>query len=369
MELSDHFIALVIPFPLDGPLPVKSPAGWVRSVVAPSPAFVDHLAHKYYPHFLSCMHPAAAPGSAAQLHVYEAEQAKVMRVGDVPAALWSIELRSFDAALGMCTVLVRMEGTALLDQLHRLAGALREPATPVLMDGRSCSLMDVLAEQMAHWAVSKERLVAFGPNFKVFVNAVLRAEELQEAGWDSRLFELANGIPLGGMSEPSAPTASYGAEQVALHGVKLFNNWRALALFDTFTRLALRGEDPHRIWALDYLRIFQYVHMLRAQALAVTARLAHIALADVSLLDERDRWMDLRNNVDLRFVSYKWLPNELFSRMMSGTNALHEIHRADERLERMVLRFKERRSRNLARAGLVLLGLIAVLLLAFSGLF
>ena len=73
--------------------------------------------------------------------------------------------------------------------------------------------------------------------------------------------------------------------------------------------------------------------------------------------------------MDLAFVSYKWLPNELFAHMVKGTNTLHETYRADERLERMVQRFKERRARNITRVGLVMLGLIVVLLFAFSDLF
>lgn len=369
MQLADHFLAVVIPIPLDGPLPDVAPTGWRKETEQPNAAFTAHLKQKYYTHFLSCMHPSAGAVSSANVQRFSSFDKQPLTVGMATVAVESIELRAFDQGLGMVTFLLRLQRETTMDVLDRIAGAVREPSTTVVVNGSTGSLIDHLAWLLAPWSIAADRLVAFGPNFKVFVNAVLDLEALEDPSWDDHLFELATGLPHGGMKESFAPTMDYRASQVQDLGIKLFRNWRALALFDTFTRLALRGEDVHKSWEKDYLCIFQYVHLLRAQALALSARLSGMALDNVALLDQRDRWMELRNNIDLMFVSYKWLPNELFARMIKGTNALHEIHRADERLERMVQRFKERRARNLTRVGLVMLGLIIVLLFAFSDLF
>lgn len=368
MQLADHFIALVIPLPLDGPMPEITPGGWTKAEDAPDPAFTEHLKQKYYTHFLSTMHPGILPASETVRRTYSSVDPVVMAMGSVSFKLHALELLCVDPSLGLVTVLLKLEGPGSVDDLNRIAGAVREPSTPTVLRGATRSLIDHLVGFLSTWSITKERLLAFGPNFKVFVNAVLQQESLNDEEWDDHLFELATGLPQGGMTEAFAPTTSYRSEQVARHGIKVFRNWRALALFDTFTRLAVKSEDPHRSWEHDYLRVFQYVHLLRAQSLALSSRLGGMALSDVALLDQRDRWMELRNNVDLTFVSYKWLPNELFSHMVKGTNTLHEIHRADERLERMVQRFKERRARNLTRVGLVMLGLIIVLLFAFSDL-
>lgn len=369
MHLADHFLALVIPVPLDGTLPDATPTGWKKEIEQPDPAFTAHLKQKYYAHFLACMHPNASGSTTATIHRFSLSEQRALTIGTATIFVEGIELRTFDQGVGMVTVLLRMQGEATMDTLDRVAGALREPLTFIIVDGGTKSFIDHLAAILSPWFVTAERLVAFGPNFKVFVNAVLHQDQLEDVVWDDRLFELATGLPQGGMSESFAPTTDYRAAQVQELGIKLFRNWRALALFDTFTRLALRSDDLHKSWEKDYLCIFQYVHLLRAQSLALSSRLGSMTLSDVALLDQRDRWMELRNNVDLAFVSYKWLPNELFAHMMKGTNTLHEIHRADERLERMVQRFRERRSRNLTRVGLVMLGLIVVLLFAFSDLF
>ena len=369
MQLADHFLALVIPIPLDGTLTDAVPTGWRNEAEQPNAAFTAHLKQKYYAHFLACMHPVTSVSTTATVQLFSTTDQRTLTIGTAIVAVQSIELRAFDQDLGMVTVLLRLQADSSMDTLDRVAGAVREPLTSVSVDGGTTSFMDHLAALLAPWTITADRLVAFGPNFKVFVNAVLDLDALEDPAWDDHLFELGTGLPHGGMKEAYAPTTDYRAAQVQELGIKVFRNWRALALFDTFTRLALRSDDPHKSWEKDYLCIYQYVHLLRAQALALSSRLGGMALNDVALLDQRDRWMELRNNVDLAFVSYKWLPNELFAHMMQGTNTLHEMHRADERLERMMRRFKERRSRNLTRVGLVMLGLIVVLLIAFSDLF
>lgn len=369
MQLADHFLALVIPIPVDGLGLDTSLPGWKKDTEQPSAAFTAHLKQKYYAHFLANMHPAHSVGAIATVQRFFPADDLHLTIGTTTIQLQSVELRGFDQNLGMVTLLLRLQGTGDMDALDRVAGAVREPGTSVSVGGSSSPFIEHLAALLSPWFIKAEHLVAFGPNFKVFVNAVLDLDALEDPAWDDHLFELATGLPQGGMKEAYAPTTDYRAAQVRELGIKVFRNWRALALFDTFTRLALRSDDLHRSWEKDYLCIFQYVHLLRAQALALSSRLSNMALNDVALLDQRDRWLELRNNVDLAFVSYKWLPNELFAHMVKGTNALHEIHRADERLDRMVHRFKERRARNLTRAGLVMLGLIVVLLFAFSDLF
>ncbi len=370
MQIADHILALVIPIPLDGQLPDAVPPGWIKEVEQTNPAFTAHLKQKYYAHFLATMHPGdPSAATSATVQRFTPTVQHGLTIGTTPVGVQSIELRSFDQDLGMVTVLLRLQDGTSLDVLDRVAGAIREPLTSVSVNGGTTTFIDHLAALLAPWSITADRLIAFGPNFKVFVNAVLDLDALEDPAWDDHLFELATGLPHGGMKEAYAPTTEYRAAQVQALGIKVFRNWRALALFDTFTRLALRSDDLHKSWEKDYLCIFQYVHLLRAQSLALSSRLGGMALNDVALLDQRDRWMELRNNVDLAFVSYKWLPNELFAHMVKGTNTLHEIHRADERLERMVQRFKERRSRNLTRVALVMLGLIVVLLFAFSDLF
>lgn len=369
MRLIDHSLVLVIPVPMDRPWPSTVPAGWREMAVEGMEAFLVHLRQKYHAHFLATMHPSAVNGPTDRVGCYVPMDRQQLMIGAVGVVISAIELRAFGPGVGMVTIFIDLDREkATLDELDRTAGAVREPMTAVVGEGGGRPWIEHLAALLSPWSVASDRLLHFGPNFKVFVNAVVDVDRLDDTSWDDHLFELATGLPQGGMHEPQAPTVTYRSDQVARHGIKVFRNWRALALFDTFTRLAVRSEDPYRSWERDYLRIFQYVLLLRTQAMALSERLARTALNDVALLDLRDRWLAFRNEIDLAFVSFKWLPNELFERMVAGTNTMHEIHRADERLQRMVQRFKERRARNLTRVALVMLGLIIVLLFAFSDL-
>ncbi len=373
MRLHDHFIALVIPFPWPGNGNAASsacPQDW--KIAAPEnddAALRRHLQQKYYASFLRCIHPASAKDQSKVIRCVP-ERAVLWTLSSVVVSVDQLEVRALPQGTGMITVLFKLNGDPDMAMLDKAAGMLRDPSVVIASEGKEFSLLDRVAALIGPWAVDASSLTAFGPNFKVFVNAVLDQQQLDDGDHDQRLFELGTGVPFGGAADPNGPTANYVNEQIASGGIKLFRDWRALALFDTFTRLALRAEDQHRIWQRDYLVIFQYVHYLRAQALLLGDRLEGMAISDVGLLDLRDQWHELLNGTDLKFISYKWLPNELFQRMVSGSQALHEIQRADERLVRSVSRFKERRARNLTRLGIVMAG-VAILLLymAFTGFF
>jgi len=365
MRISDHLIAVVIPFPWDrGDAHLLVPDGWSALQIAQDPVLRAHLDQKYHAHFMHTMHAVDDAGK----RVFVPDAPRAGSVAEVEVALGQVEVRSCSSGVAMLTLFFELKGPEMtLDHVDRVAAALRDPAT-VFDPGQGTTTLgqrveDLLTSIGADPAVR----MAFGPNFKVFTNVVVDDDPWADPMWNERLFELATGLPLGGMSQQNAPTQHYMASTLAANGLHVFTNWRAIALFDTFTRLAIRSADPYHTWRKDYLPIFQYVLLLRASAMRLSSILASTCLNDVRLLDVRDEWMAFRNAVDLRFISYKWLPNEMFAKMIAGTNTVHEIHQADDRLERIVQRFKERRDRNLVRVGLILAALLIVGLFVFSG--
>lgn len=365
MPVMDHSIAVVVPFPWDRSSDrIPIPRGWKQVPGEEEAAFNAHLAQKYHAYFLRNMHPDA-PSDRAQ---FVPEASTKLKIAEVGVVLSGVEFRSFSGGIGMLTMFFLLDDReADLAAMCTVAGVLRDPGGVVHEGSAKDTLGGRAAALLGQVGADPSKLTAFGPHFKVFVNVVMDADRLDDGLWDEHLFELATGLPQGGMRQANAPTVQYMRRTIDDHGLHLFGNWRALALFDTFTRLALRSEDPFQSWRKDYLCVYQYAIMLRAQAMRLSTRLADTTLSDVRLLDLRDEWMTFRNEVDLRFVSYKWLPNELFTRMMAGANVLYEVQRTDERLERMVQRFKERRNRNLIRAGLILVALLIVALFVFSG--
>lgn len=366
MRLQDHFIAVLWPFPVDGEVDVPGMVGeypgWTKGFGDENAALITYLRGKYYPHFMRFVHPTIDVDSTRH-EVFRPVKKENLVIGGVVATALRHEIHLFKDHVGLFTLVLKLEGENIdLGDVGRVAGAVRDPATTVGAVGRKFTFGEYVGALLSRYGVGSDGLFAFGPNLKVFTNAILAVDAMEDAQWDEHLFELSNGLPVGGMHGSDAPTDRYMREQIAMHGIQPFRNWKALALTDTFTRLALKSEDPHSIWERDYMTIFQYVHALRAHALGVARGLASLELSDVSLLDERDGWHTLRNETDLGSISYKWLPNEVFRAMVKGTGLRHEIEQADDRMQRMVLRFKERRSRNLHKVGLVLAAVVIVLL-------
>lgn len=351
-------IALSHSFPWNGPLdtPFK---GWrISGSKEFDPGTIAHLQRKYHAIFLKAVHPEIG-SSISTRWLWAPEEPVIWSIDGHACQLLKAELLMFHGAVALLTTYFQCSD-ADLEVLGLVSSRLKDLTTIVSTGGQDRQLDRSLADLLLVRAGEPVELSGHGPNSRVFLNVIMEGGMLDGTQWDQQLFSLATGMPSN--AGPAAPSPHMIQRELNEHGIHLFDNWRALALQDTFTRVAIEAPDPHNVWEKEYLRIYQYVLLLRAYCLVIGSQLDRSDTADIGLLEVRDRWHAFLNDVDLHSISYKWLPDELYRAMVHGTRVDHEVTRVNERLDRAVMRFRERRAANLQKVGLVLTILLLVMI-------
>lgn len=188
-----------------------------------------------------------------------------------------------------------------------------------------------------------QRLVEHGNKLKVFQIAVIEASEWNSQDPDELLFELGTVAPVGSYDPENdfSPSKAYFDRIMEGNTVSVFNNWKALSLFDTFTLLGHDiSEGNLGNWRDNYFgmlyisELFVKFYLFR---LNNDFRISH-ERAD-KLLEQFDEfeyscWFD--------HVSYNFLPRLLHKAMEEGLEILPE----KQRLYQMIAQQKDKREKN-----------------------
>ena len=186
-------------------------------------------------------------------------------------------------------------------------------------------------------------LVEYGNKLKLFQVATVTTEEWSAGNSDELLFELGTVAPIGSYrpDEDFSSSKSYFDKIMKEGRVSVFNNWKALSLFDTFTII---GHDVSKGNVSNW--IDNYFGMLYISELYVKFylfrlnndfRIYHKSAG--KLLEQFDEfeygcWFDN--------VSYNFLPRLIHRAMESGLEILPE----KQRLYQMLAQQKDKREKD-----------------------
>ena len=187
------------------------------------------------------------------------------------------------------------------------------------------------------------RLVEYGNKLKVFQIATTDSSEREGIDQDELLFELGTVAPVGSYDPENdfSPSKAYYDRIMDGNCVSVFNNWKALSLFDTFTFLGHDiSEGNIENWISNYFgmiyisELFVKFYLFR---LNNDFRISH-KRAD-KLLEQFDEfeyscWFDQ--------VSYNFLPRLIHHSMEEGLEILTE----KERLYQMIAQQKDKREKD-----------------------
>ena len=187
-----------------------------------------------------------------------------------------------------------------------------------------------------------QRLVEHGNKLKVFQISVIDESEWDSLDPDKLLFELGTLAPIGSYDPENdfSPSKAYFDRIMGGNSVSVFNNWKALSLFDTFTFLGHDiSEGNLSNWRDNYFgmlyisELFVKFYLFR---LNKDFRISH-ERAD-KLLEQFDEfeyscWFD--------HVSYNFLPRLLHKAMEEGLEILPE----KQRLYQMIAQQKDKREK------------------------
>ena len=186
-------------------------------------------------------------------------------------------------------------------------------------------------------------LVEYGNKLKVFQIATIDAGEREGTDSDELLFELGTIAPIGSYDPENdfSPSKAYYDKIMGGNCVSVFNNWKALSLFDTFTFLGHDiSEGNIENWISNYFgmiyisELFVKFYLFR---LNNDFRISH-ERAD-KLLEQFDEfeyscWFDQ--------VSYNFLPRLIHHSMEEGLEILPE----KQRLYQMIAQQKDKREKD-----------------------
>lgn len=201
-----------------------------------------------------------------------------------------------------------------------------------------------LAKEIAGTADTEcyQRLIEHGNKLKVFQISVIDEIEWDSLDPDKLLFELGTLAPIGSYDPENdfSPSKAYFDRIMEGNSVSVFNNWKALSLFDTFTFLGHDiSEGNLSNWRDNYFgmlyisELFVKFYLFR---LNNDFRISH-ERAD-KLLEQFDEfeyscWFD--------HVSYNFLPRLLHKAMEEGLEILPE----KQRLYQMIAQQKDKREK------------------------
>jgi len=199
-------------------------------------------------------------------------------------------------------------------------------------DGFSEELKEVLSEYFAPLSTflpdqDLSRLTERGGRLKIY--QVIKTE-LSEVD-DALLYELGTCTPIGSVLTPQrvSPSKQYFDEIMRDNSVYPYRNWKGLALNDTFTCLGTSDFDErewvNEFFPLIFLRVFLEKTFSHSRNIAFREDVEKGSLLRELMV--MDQYYFYSN------ISYKFLPNMLYSAMLRGMDVATERDELSEQLK------------------------------------
>lgn len=283
----------------------------------------------YYPEFVNFC--KGVTQNSIHRFVMDVEQTVAVAVGfgeglrDVDVFVSDVTIYQAPYDLTLFAVRVDMEGdandiTAVISRLRIVESAAQ--SSP----GFASAVLDPLMDIYRRYAVSAKqvkgldnassysRLVEYGNKFKVFQIAVVDDGSWEEEKSDIMLFEVATLAPIGSYNPTGdySPSKSYLEKTLKEGKISVFNNWKALSLFDTFTILCHNFNEGNTANYID-----NYFGMIYVSELFVKFYLFRLnnnfRLNNQSADKLLEQFEDFEYSCWFENVSYNFLPR-LFHR-------------------------------------------------------
>ncbi len=165
----------------------------------------------------------------------------------------------------------------------------------------------------------------FGNKLKSFT-LVEQGEAMDEAGERNLLYDLATCSPVGSASGEVPyfqPTQAYFNELWEHHTVNVFDNWKAMCLFDSFTGLFRKEALSRYVWENAYFNlIFLHSVYVKHYLFSINRR---FFLEDTGKQQMEDEFYEFDNYFNFRKISYNFLPQIIYEKIRHGFDIEEEM--------------------------------------------
>jgi hypothetical protein len=337
-----------------------------------SRSFHDYLRQTYYQNYLSNIFTPGKDRDTYRLISHQTSQAqpgnplkcKIAPDSEVDIFIPYFDSYQFASGIGIFSFKIQLQNPDHISYLtiSQIIGKIRQPLTQVSAGGNITTVQELIKAQLEQsydlhtdWNRYVNQLKSYtiinDPNEKRFTSSL-----------DNTLFEISHVMSVGTISSGSkdSPTASYFESVMAANSISVYENWKAVSLLDSFTRISCDYPDRFQSWEFDYLHIYIYCIYCKFQLYYFNNQLTDLLQINRSSKKVRDNFVSFASDYSLPYISYRFLPNMLYERMSSALEIQKELAAMERKIERLNEGYQNKKSRQLS----MLLLVISVLSLA-----
>ena len=348
---------------------------WIQRIGEPA-TFYEYLSRTYYPGYVNNIFndtPAQVKTQTSLIEHTTVASLLTQPFGCTLEARENIDISIpyfdcflFPDGIGIFCFKVEFGGTteASYERISQVVAGMRNPQSRLTRPEGAQTVVSFIQQQLetsyeipSHW----NRYV---PQLKVYcmVNDTQRSEFNTEM--DRTLFELAHAMPVGtinrGLSDK--PTDVYFDTVMKRSSIFIYNNWKAIGLLDSFTRISCGQSDPFRTWEIDYFHIYIHCLYCKFQLYFFNSQLTDVLHSNKKAKTIRDRFVEFVNDFSLPYISYKFLPNVLYEKITAALEITREQDEMEKKVDRLNEAYQSKRSKQMNVLLLVisLLSLVSV---------
>jgi len=347
-----------------------------------------HLLNSYYDSFLSNMYPevlhAEMFNSASRANVlnhftdkqliekptdYEAIHCELQdRLSDFSMKFSYIDVYLFPEQTGVFSINIVLEGKPDLAQISNCMYLIRQPSVLLCINGEHKPLYNFIEDEIIKPINGASDWTAYNPQLKLF-SLIDIANNIDTGDLLAMLYDLGNVARLGtaaGNNEFS-PSKTYYNDLIENHTISVYNNWAALALYDTFTRISINYPDTYRAWENEYFNIYVHCLHLKFYMYYTNSQLSDIINVSKRTKAIRNEFIAFLNKYQHIQISYKFLPDKIKDRLFIALDIPSETEHLEQKVQRINELSQEAKmeSSNLILYIIALLGIVQSIV-AFS---
>jgi hypothetical protein len=192
-------------------------------------------------------------------------------------------------------------------------------------------VLNIFSLDTKHWHT-------YNPNLKLFLNIDVTENFSEPLQIDHLLFELATVSPMGSSSSWHLynPSDYYFSKIMKDNTIHIFNNWKTICVTDSLVRISidLKNFDGRNLWENDYYSIYVFTLFIRFYLYRTNSLLAETVNLKKSTAT-RNAYINFMNDFDLTQISYKFLPNEIYKKLLSSLEVSEELNKLDQKISRV----------------------------------
>jgi hypothetical protein len=261
-----------------------------------------------------------------------------------------IDLYLFPYEIGMFSLKINLleKENLNLGIISDFSNKIRNLSTEISFNNQTQTLKKFTEENVLHVIEQNANWDIYNPQLKSFILIDIEGEYSQTE-LDNILFDIGNVSPIGSAKGNSmfSPSEDYYKEQIAKNRISVFNNWGALSLFDTFTRISVNFPDKFKSWEYDYFNIYIHCLYVKFYMYLINTELSDITKSSKRTQILRDNFIEFINDYHHTQISYKFLPDLIRDKLMDSLAIHAEIERMETKVKRINEFFQEKREKTM----------------------